>query len=579
MPTPSTQPGAPGRAPPERWSRCLARNLAALERVDPELAERLRWPVDGSRVALAEDGSATYRLHRRRVRLDVAEPEAFARAALAALSAERAGRERLLLGVGTGELLLPLLADASSSGAMPVDGARLLAWDADPWHLRLALGRHDLARAIAERRLRLLLGSDLLEHAPRALAEVRHPLLADLHAATIATARAGAPGARAVVAAGGLFVDEVRAALERRGWSAWTLDVQRLAQEELARELARLAPRLLFAVNHTEGLAEFCAERGVPLVVWEVDPALAPPRRLPALASSARETRVFTYRERNRQAFAAAGYARVEALPLAADPELRRPLALDDEERERWGAPLAFVGSSMVANALRLREQALAHWSAWLGGGASARARAEAGLRRVLEGQRRTPALDRVAALLEEEAPGLAHALAGRGVFVTPLVAESAAAEKRLAALAPLGALGLSVWGDEGWSALACHGVRWRGSAGHREELTRIYNACAVHLDVARLYQNDIVPMRVFDVLACGGFLLAERSAELERLFVPGRELDTWSTSAELRAKAAHYLAHPDEARAIAARGRAVVLEHHTIERRLERMLAGLEAA
>ena len=73
------------------------------------------------------------------------------------------------------------------------------------------------------------------------------------------------------------------------------------------------------------------------------------------------------------------------------------------------------------------------------------------------------------------------------------------------------------------------------------------------------MYQDDIVTMRVFDVLACGGFVLAERSSALAELFEIGAEVDCYASADELEAKVAHYLAHPDSARAIARRGREAV--------------------
>ena len=100
------------------------------------------------------------------------------------------------------------------------------------------------------------------------------------------------------------------------------------------------------------------------------------------------------------------------------------------------------------------------------------------------------------------------------------LAAQIAAAEKRLCYLRALAASGsgeLSVWGDDGWSALEGSGARQRGYAGHRHELTRIYASAGINVDIGRLYQSDIVTLRVFEVLACQGFLLAEHGPTDQR--------------------------------------------------------------
>jgi spore maturation protein CgeB len=92
-------------------------------------------------------------------------------------------------------------------------------------------------------------------------------------------------------------------------------------------------------------------------------------------------------------------------------------------------------------------------------------------------------------------------------------------------------------------------------------------------VDLGRLYQMDIVTMRVFDVMACGAFVLAERSEDLGSAFDIGVEVDCWATPRELVAKVAHYLEHPQAARELARRGREAVLQRHTIQARVAHML------
>jgi spore maturation protein CgeB len=183
-----------------------------------------------------------------------------------------------------------------------------------------------------------------------------------------------------------------------------------------------------------------------------------------------------------------------------------------------------------------------------------------------------------VPALLSRRRPDLARAAPRRMDELARLLAELAAADKRAAAVARLVPHGIAVWGDEGWrTSPAIAAAAYRGPAGHVVELTKIYNAALINLDVGRLYQDDIVTMRVFDVLACGGFVLAEYSAALGELFDVGSEIDCYRTLDEMEAKVVHYLGHPEAAWAIAARGRQAVLARHTISQRVRTMIASLE--
>ena len=138
--------------------------------------------------------------------------------------------------------------------------------------------------------------------------------------------------------------------------------------------------------------------------------------------------------------------------------------------------------------------------------------------------------------LVAERLPGFVDYVRQRGRSHDPnlLLGEIAAAEKRLTYLANLAPFDLQVWGDAGWKRLEPYGVNYRGKAGHLVELTTIYNAAQIHIDIGRIYQSDIVTMRVFDVLACGGFLLAEYSKGLEDLFILDEELVCYRTMDEL---------------------------------------------
>jgi spore maturation protein CgeB len=136
-----------------------------------------------------------------------------------------------------------------------------------------------------------------------------------------------------------------------------------------------------------------------------------------------------------------------------------------------------------------------------------------------------------------------------------------------------LGRFGLQVWGDKGWRVTSQAGVRYRGIATNFGDLSPIYCASQINVDIGRLHQLDIVTMRNFDILACGGFVLAERSEDLETLFELDKEIACYSTLEELEQKVAHYLAHPETAREIAMAGRRAVLERHTIALRVGHML------
>ena len=112
------------------------------------------------------------------------------------------------------------------------------------------------------------------------------------------------------------------------------------------------------------------------------------------------------------------------------------------------------------------------------------------------------------------------------------------------------------------------------GYAGHKYEINKIYSGSSINIDVNRLYQPDMVNMRVFDIMACGGFVIAEYSEDLKELFEIDDEVVTFKTLNELDEKVEYYLSNADKAKEIAYRGMTAVRERHTIQSRVKRMLS-----
>ena len=539
----------------------LQHNLEALTSVTPALAERLCLPVDGSHVRIEEGRRPSYRVHRYFYPF-TAQGEELDRT-LEAVSGER---DLLLFGIGLGEQLDRLLERS--------EVRRIAVWDRDPWLVRLTLSRRDYSDEIRDGRLQLLLGSDLIDAvalAPRRQLVV-HPFLDQVYRFERDLLEVGLPEQFVLLRSGTLFVDDLAAALRREGYGIYTLDADRLAKEEIELAVQRFQPAFVAAINYTTGLAEFCHEAGCPLMCWEIDPSTS---RLARARTPTERAFIFTYRDANVAAYRGAGFERVEHLPLATEPQRRQPVRLTEGEQLTYGAPISFVGASMVVEGIEYRQMFLKRYGDWLASGGEGTL--EEGTRRLDEAlalQRQDFARYRLPALLKERFGTFLAACGEDEENPLMWVSEIAASEKRLTYVATLGRLGAVAWGDAGWKQVERFGARYSGRyARHDTELTRIYCASTINVDVGRLYQSDIVTMRVFDVLSCGGFLLAERSEDLGQLFEIGVEVEAYTTLEELMKKAAFYLTNPEAARAIAERGMRAVRTRHTIRQRVEHML------
>ena len=459
-----------------------------------------------------------------------------------------------------------------SLDALKDPSLRLVAWDQDPWMFRCALSRWDLRSALANGQLQLALGVDLLDlvESPSWDRVVFHPLLSRVYPLAQHLLTASHVGPWALVCQGELFVTDLAEALQKQGYRVYPWDTVRLSREELAHTAERVQPDAVFAINYRNGLAEACAELNLRMACWEIDPCVDPP----ACAAPTDRVRIHTWRKANIDAFKQAGFKGVEWLPLASNEQRRQPMKLSPQEIERYGAPVSFVGASTLD---RVMDCHTAFSEALSRSHPVEAVLFQDVVEAILSDQRADFSEYKVPALLEQLFPGwcAAEVAAGRP-DPSQWLGEISAAEKRLNIVAGLGQFNIQVWGDTGWKNAEVGGATYRGMAGHYREINRIYNGTRINLDIGRIYQSEIVTMRVFDVLACGGFLLAEHNTDLEELFDIGSELETWRTPEELASKIQYYLANPEECDSIALRGRERVCRDHTIQHRVRHMLAGL---
>ena len=109
-------------------------------------------------------------------------------------------------------------------------------------------------------------------------------------------------------------------------------------------------------------------------------------------------------------------------------------------------------------------------------------------------------------------------------------------------------------------------------------ELPVFYNRCRINLNATNLQMGEAVNQRVFDVPACGSFLLTDRQGALEELFEVGKEIIAFDDPGEIPELVRFYLDCPEARRRIAHRGRERVLARHTYRHRLQVILQTMKA-
>ncbi|HPO08046.1 MAG TPA: glycosyltransferase [bacterium] len=107
----------------------------------------------------------------------------------------------------------------------------------------------------------------------------------------------------------------------------------------------------------------------------------------------------------------------------------------------------------------------------------------------------------------------------------------------------------------------------------YHRDLPQLYYDTKININIFHVQCIDSPNPRVFDVLACGGFLITEYRPSLEECFQDGVELRWFRTKEELAELVAYYREHPDEREEIARRGQEKALAHHLAKNRMETMM------
>lgn len=128
------------------------------------------------------------------------------------------------------------------------------------------------------------------------------------------------------------------------------------------------------------------------------------------------------------------------------------------------------------------------------------------------------------------------------------------------------------IHGDSGWHNHVNGQAVLRPELNYYDELPFFYNLCKINFNTTSLQMKQGVNQRVFDVPACGGFLLTDYRAQLEEMFHVGKEAICYSHPGEIKDLVSFYLRHPSQMMNIAANAHERVLKEHTYVRRLEQL-------
>ncbi len=103
-----------------------------------------------------------------------------------------------------------------------------------------------------------------------------------------------------------------------------------------------------------------------------------------------------------------------------------------------------------------------------------------------------------------------------------------------------------------------------------------VFKQAKINLNITLRSIHNGIPLRAFDIMGAGGFLLTNFQADLLDFFIPGEDFDYFENKEDLLHKIEYYLSHEEERAQIASNGFAKIAAGHTYVHRAAEILQTL---
>lgn len=120
-------------------------------------------------------------------------------------------------------------------------------------------------------------------------------------------------------------------------------------------------------------------------------------------------------------------------------------------------------------------------------------------------------------------------------------------------------------------------GVRNCGVADYNTVAPLVFANSKINLNISLRSIHTGIPLRAFDIMACGGFMISNFQEDFLEYFEPDEDVVFYTSYEELLDKVEYYLNHEEERSRIAENAQQKVEAEHTFLQRAETMLSFVE--
>ena len=111
------------------------------------------------------------------------------------------------------------------------------------------------------------------------------------------------------------------------------------------------------------------------------------------------------------------------------------------------------------------------------------------------------------------------------------------------------------------------------GPVDYYDTMPYVFKCSKINLNITLKSIINGIPLRAFDIMGCGGFLLTNYQDDFVKYFTPGEDLVIYENQSDFLYKIKYYLAHEDERMQIAENGYTKVKNLHSFKIRLNKIM------
>jgi len=331
----------------------------------------------------------------------------------------------------------------------------------------------------------------------------------------------------------------------------------------------------VISVNYFPVIAKSCNRKGCRYVSWTCD---SPMLTLYTKSVFLPLNYIFVFDRQVYYEFKAMGVKHLWYLPLAVDVE-RNDYILNgygekDCYKKDYQADVSFVGSLYEKN----RYDEMVHMPDYIRGYFDALMNVQMEiygdnfLEKMISGE------------IEEQIDGKAVSISGNEFIGTPaLIVANTTLGMKLAALERRKILNMvsrrirdtKIYTESNTEDIPL--VKNMGRVDYIYGMPKVFNQTKVNLNITLRNIKTGIPLRIWDILGAGGFVLTNFQAELPDFFENGKHLVWFDSHDDMLDKVIYYLEHDEERIKIAREGNLLVRKNHTMEKRTRQLLEILE--